>query len=181
MTIRTWCLTIVLCYVGKLLASTVGYNDLLTPDGIKLETYFKSPSSLKNWNSVDTHQRFAITSMVVEHSKHVNWYIPSLHQKHSAGWNRSQVSHFSNSPTACNIRFFGVGLEATLNGFQTGGTGYLTVGFANAAKREFWHGFDKNETNKIHCYYKTTKDTGSEFIVRYLSINTLIAVDCTRY
>lgn len=55
-----------------------------------------------------------------------------------------------------------------MDGFQTGGTGYLTVGYANANKRELWHGFDKNETNKIHCYYKTTKDTGSEFLVRHI-------------
>eukprot|EP01032_Pedospumella_encystans_P020877 gene20877-23708_t len=129
-----------------------------------METYFKTPSSLKSWNSVDTPKRFAITSMVVEHSKHAAWYVPALHQKYSSGWNRTTAASTAHSPLACNIRFFGVGLESTLEGFQTGGTAYLTIGFSNAGKREFWHGFDKNETNKVHCYYKTNKDTGSEFI-----------------
>ncbi len=158
-------LCLILFCIGGILAGTVGYNDLVTMDGIQLETYFKTASSLKNWNTVDTPKRFAITSMVVEHSRPTNWYVSSLHDKYSAGWNRTQQSAFSNNPVACNVRFVGVALEAVLEGFQTGGTGYMTLGYTNALKREFWNGFDKNETNKIHCYYKTTKDTGSEFIV----------------
>ena len=147
-----------------------GYGELQSFDGIKLDTYFKVTPSLKSWNSVDNPRRFAITSMVVDHSSHGNWYIQSLHEKNSIGWNRTHSQQFANQPHACNIRFFGIGLEATLEGFQTGGTGYLTVGYANSAKREFWHGFDKNETNKLHCYYKTNKDTGSEFIVSFYQL-----------
>ena len=43
--------------------------------------------------------------------------------------------------------------------------GYLTVDFTNSRKKRFYHGFDKNESNKLYCYYNTNKDTGSEFIV----------------
>jgi hypothetical protein len=146
-----------------------GFGDIDSFAGPKLESFFKITPSLKSWNIVDTSQRFNIISMSVDHSSQSSWFMPSLHEKYSAGWNRSvHSSQFSNMPIACNIRFFGVGLESTLEGFQTGGTGYLTLGYTNANKRELWHGFDKNESNKLHCYYKTNKDTGSEFIVRVL-------------
>lgn len=154
-----------LSFLAISVAKMVGYSDIEGLDGSKLNTYFRGTPSVKSWNTVDIPRRFAITSMVVDHSSNGNWFMPSLHQKYSSGWNRTHQTQYSNSPIACNVRFFGTGLEATLNGFQLGGTGYLTVGYANNAKREFWHGFDKNETNKIHCYYKTNKDTGSEFIV----------------
>lgn len=169
-------LAFLVCFIGSTLAGTVSYNELVTLDGAKLETYFKTPSSLKSWNSVDTPKRFAITSMVVEHSKHAAWYVPALHQKYSSGWNRTTAASASHNHLACNIRFFGVGLESTLEGFQTGGTGYLTIGFSNAGKRELWHGFDKNETNRVHCYYNTNKDTGSEFIVR-----PAVFITCQRF
>ena len=44
--------------------------------------------------------------------------------------------------------------------------GWLGLSFKNDNKKQFWHGYDKNETNKLHCYYMTNKDTGSEFLVR---------------
>ena len=43
--------------------------------------------------------------------------------------------------------------------------GWLGLSFKNDNKKQFWHGYDKNETNKLHCYYVTNKDTGSEFLV----------------
>lgn len=156
-------------------AKMVGYADIEGLDGTKLSTYFRGNPSVKSWNTVDIPRRFAITSMVVEHSSYGNWLMPSLHQKYSSGWNRTHQSHYSNNPIACNIRFFGTGLESTLDGFQLGGTGYLTVGYASNTKREFWHGFDKNETNKVHCYYKTNKDTGSEFIVSRSYLHRLLS------
>ena len=46
-----------------------------------------------------------------------------------------------------------------------GGTGYLTVDFKpDWSKKTLYHGFDKNETGKLHCYYMTNKGFGSEFI-----------------
>lgn len=169
-------------------AKLTSFTELRTLDDITLNTFFKVYPSLKSWNTVDTEKRFSITSMVVDHSSSTNWFVKSLHEKYSIGWNRTQKLAFSGSPIACNIRFFGVGLESTLEGFQTGGTGYLTIGFLNAAKREMWHGFDKNETNKIHCYYKTTKDTGSEFLVcckllvfaLVLNLNKFLTCCCDR-
>eukprot|EP01034_Spumella_vulgaris_P034029 gene34029-41965_t len=102
--------------------------------------------------------------MVVDHHSDGSWYLQALHEKNSIGWNRTTSYQFSNRPFACNIRFLAVGLESTLKGYETGGTGYLTIGFENSAKKKFWHGFDKNETNRLHCYYTTNKDTGSEFL-----------------
>lgn len=129
---------------------------------------YKIKPSIKSWDSVDTPKRFSITSMVVDHHSDGSWYLDSLHEKHSIGWNRTTRNQFLTRPFACNIRFVGVGLEATtLKGFETGGTGYMTIGFENG-KKKFWHGFDKNETNRLHCYYTTNKDTGSEFLVRSL-------------
>lgn len=39
----------------------------------------------------------------------------------------------------------------------------MTVSFEED-KKKYWHGFDANETSKLHCYYQTNKDTGSEFL-----------------
>jgi hypothetical protein len=155
---------LLLLLVAVVSATLTNFDELKTLNDISLSTFFKITPSIKKWNTVDTPKRFAINSMVVDHSSSGNWFIKSLHEKYSIGWNRTQEMAFSRSPIACNIRFFGVGLEQTLEGFQTGGTGYLTLGFLNG-KRAIWNGFDKNETNKLHCYYKTTKDTGSEFLV----------------
>ena len=94
-----------------------------------------------------------------------SWYLPSLHQKHSLGWNRTISKGFLSRPYSCNIRFIGVGLESTLKGFVGGGTGYIAIDFLNWQKKKVYHGYDKNETNKLYCYYNTNKDTGSEFIV----------------
>lgn len=128
---------------------------------------FKIKPSIKSWDTIDTPKKFSITSMVVDHHSDGSWYLQSYHEKHSIGWNRTTRNQFLNRPYACNIRFVGVGLESTLKNFQTTGTGYLLIGFTNDEKKKFWHGFDKNETNRLHCYYTTNKDTGSEFIVSY--------------
>jgi hypothetical protein len=160
---------VLLLLAAMVSATLTDFNALKTMKEVSLSTFFKITPSIKSWNTVDTPKRFAISSMVVDHSSSGIWFIKSLHEKYSIGWNRTQEHAFSRSPIACNIRFFGVGLEQTLEGFQTGGTGYLTLGFPNG-KRVIWNGFDKNETNKLHCYYKTTKDTGSEFLVRSTKI-----------
>lgn len=84
----------------------------------------------------------------------------------------------ASRPYACSVRFFGVGLESNLAGYQTGGTGYLTLTFERPEEKRkvYWHGFDGNETNKVHCYYSTNKDTGSEFLDKPKSLG--IAVLC---
>ena len=66
-------------------------------------------------------------------------------------------------PLACNIRFFATGLESTLRGFTSGGTGYLTVEFS-IGQRKFYNGFTTNEADKLHCYYMSNKGFSSEFI-----------------
>lgn len=106
--------------------------------------------------------------MQVDHHNEGMWYMPSLHAKGSIGYNRTIEKGFNNKPYGCSIRFTGVALESTLKGFQTGGTGYITLAFKNEEKKQVWRGFDKNDTNKLHCYYSTNKDTGSEFIVSSL-------------
>lgn len=134
-------------------------------DSEVITSNFKIKPSIKSWDTIETPKKFTITSMVVDHHSDGSWYLQSYHEKYSIGWNRTSRNQFLTRPYACNIRFVGVGLESTLTNFQTTGTGYLTMGFANEDKKKFWHGFDKNETNKLHCYYTTNKDTGSEFIV----------------
>jgi hypothetical protein len=100
--------------------------------------------------------------------------MPALHEKHSVGWNRSTERGFLGRPSACALRFLGVALESTLaastgggGGFVGGGSGYLTADFSNSKGKKFYHGFDKNESNKLYCYYSTNKDTGSHFLVWY--------------
>lgn len=67
-------------------------------------------------------------------------------------------------PFACNIRIFATALESTLEHHMRGGTGYITADFKNHNDKMMYHGFDKNETGKLHCYYMTNKGFGSEFL-----------------
>eukprot|EP00981_Chlorochromonas_danica_P013524 scaffold6421_cov251-Ochromonas_danica.AAC.18 len=39
-----------------------------------------------------------------------------------------------NRPLACSLRFIGVGLESNLQGYETGGTGYITLAFEQDRK-----------------------------------------------
>jgi len=108
--------------------------------------------------------------MAVEHHSDGSWFLPSFHQRDSIGWNRTMVKGKLQRPLACTIRFSALGLESTLRGFERGGTGYMNVEVKNVAEAEGrkakmgWYGFDRNETSKLHCYYMTNKDYGSEFI-----------------
>ena len=71
---------------------------------------------------------------------------------------------------------FGIGLESQLVNFTAGGTGYLTMYIkrnmlnpvAPNTERASWHGFEKNESLKVYCYYHTAKNYGSEFLVSLL-------------
>ena len=120
--------------------------------------------SLRAWNTVDREKHFTVTSMIVDHHSDASWYIPSLHDRFSAGWNRSVSRPFHQRPWACNIRFFGIALESTLEqggGFVRGGTGYLVLKYPQTG---LTMGLTPNETNKVHCYYMTNKDYGSEFL-----------------
>jgi hypothetical protein len=151
-------------------ARKVGYSfyEFESPEmnsSVTITSTFRIKPTLKLWDSVDTSKHVSLTSMVVDHHSDGSWYLQSLHEKYSIGWNRTVVNQFSTRPFGCNIRFLALALESTLKGYETGGTGYLTIGFENSAKKKFWHGFDKNETNRLHCYYTTTKDAGSEFLV----------------
>lgn len=121
------------------------------------------PGSVIGWDSVDTFRRFSLLSMDVVHNTGDTWYIPSLHERYSVGWNRTMQSYFLNQPHACGIQFYGLGLESTFKGYTSGGTGYITIHFKNEKTKYFWYGFDKNETNKLHCYYLTSKGYASEF------------------
>lgn len=131
----------------------------------EITSNYKIKPTVKTWDSIETPGHFSIISMAVDHHSDGSWYLDSLHEKHSIGWNRTTRNQFLTRPFACNIRFVAIGLESTLKGFETGGTGYMTIGFQNSLRKNFWHGFDKNETNRLHCYYTTNKDTGSEFLV----------------
>jgi hypothetical protein len=126
---------------------------------------FKIKPSIDSWDTTSQKKSFSIISMIVDHHSPSSWYIPHLHDKYTAGWNRSTLKGFLNSPFACDVRFYAIALESTLQGFEKGGTGYLAIEFENEHQKKFWHGYDKNETNKVHCYYKTNKDCGSEFLV----------------
>ena len=116
--------------------------------------------SILTYDKVDKPGRFTLLSMVVDHHNEGSWYVPSQHNKFSPGWNRTVNQGFLTKPHACEFRFIGIGLESTLQGYVRGGTGYLTMHVG----KKFHHGYDKNETMKVHCYYMTNKDYGSEFL-----------------
>lgn len=124
----------------------------------------KFDASISKWDYIDAKKKFTILSMVVDHHSDGSWYIPSLHDKYSIGWNRTVEKGYMNRPNACVIRFYGVALASTLVGFEEGGTGYFII--ASADGNFVWHGVDRagNETTKIHCYYSTNKNHASDFI-----------------
>eukprot|EP01040_Poterioochromonas_malhamensis_P016800 gene16800-19162_t len=146
-------------------------------NSFNISKFFKYPPSIAEWHTVDTAATtVTILSMSVDHHADSPWYIPALHDKYSIGWNRTREYGFSTRPYACSLRFFGIALESVLEGYQQGGNGYLTVGFVSDQQRQMWHGFDKNETNKLYCYYITNKDTGSEFIDKPKTLG--VAINC---
>ena len=148
----------------------------------KMEAYFKVKPSVKSWDEIDSPNKISLVSMHVDHNSDNSWYIRAQHEKDSFGWNRSLSKPFMARPYGCSVRFIGVGLESTLQGFEEGGMGYLALDFKNNDGKRFYHGFDKNETNKVYCYYSTNKDTGSNFQVRLiLCIVCIVCIVCVVY
>ena len=128
------------------------------------------PSVLK-WDKVDNPKHFSLTAMVVDHHKDISWFIPAQHSKFYAGYNRTVSRGFLDKPLACTVKFFGIGLEPSLDGFIRGGTGYLSMHKGS----KYYHGYDKNETNKVHCYYMTNKDYGSEFLTKPKTLGIVVS------
>ena len=129
------------------------------------------PSVLR-WASIDEPKKFSLTSMVVDHHSQGSWYIPAFHDKFSAGWNHTANRGFSSHPFSCSVRFIGIALESTMKGYIRGGTGYLTLNVGNNMKSSS----SKNDTDRVHCYYMTNKDYGSEFQTNPKTLG--IAVTC---
>jgi hypothetical protein len=79
-------------------------------------------------------------------------------------------------PLSCHIRFFAVGSEENLEGFQEGGTGYLSFNYVTPWGKKLWFWYDESEANgnKIFCYYMTNKHTGSEFLDNPKTLGTLL-------
>lgn len=123
--------------------------------------------SMRQWDSIDMKGHFSVMSVHVDHHFESNWHIPALHERMADGSNHSERnSHAGQRPYACTLRFFGVALESTLKGFENGGSGYLTIAFTRSNGKPIYHGFDKNETSKLHCFYTTSQGTASDFKVR---------------
>ena len=145
-----------------------------------VESHAVVPSSVRKWNFIHESKKFSVTTMHIDHHSDGSWYIPSLHEKYSAGWNRTVSSGFLLRPYSCNIRFYAIGLASTLENFVDGGTGYLIISKLN--DKFVWHGIDgkNNETAKIHCYYHVSKGYGSNFEVSFRSANFTVSfiMDC---
>jgi hypothetical protein len=52
------------------------------------EEHFFRPS-LSKIMSINAAGRFSLTSMAVQHGSSGSWYLAHLHEKYSAGWNRT--------------------------------------------------------------------------------------------
>ena len=166
-----------------LLAFTIALNNPRRPAGGKqsgnqrarYQAHHHLDPSLSSISSIDGIGKFALTSVTVQHRGDSRWYLPHYHARGSSGWNRTHVNSHIDRPIACNIRFFAIGLEKTLRGFTDGGTAYMTVEYYEG-KKGFYHGFNKNETGKLHCYYMTNKGYGSEFLDKPKTLG--IAIYC---
>jgi len=76
------------------------------------------PPSILKFDNVTTKHKFSILSMVVDHSVNTKWMIPSFHAKYSAGWNRTTLLDYNLNPMSCHVRFYAIGTEENLEGFQ---------------------------------------------------------------
>jgi hypothetical protein len=60
----------------------------------------------------------SVISLVNEVSAlETKWYVPSFHDRYSAGWNRTVANSYGNAPYACHLRMYAVGLEDRLKPF----------------------------------------------------------------
>ena len=131
-------------------------NDIIPPSLLSFTKLIAPDGTQQNLSVISVH-----TEMSPTESK---WYIPSMHDQYSAGWNRTMDAYYANRPFACHLRFYAVGFEKALQGFQSGGVGELKLAhtlFRNSKRpRKVFTGYG---TDKIYCYYNTNKHTGSEF------------------
>lgn len=157
---------------GRIVSST-STSSVTTPFADEYSSVFlntiasKVPASLTKWTLVHEQKKFSMTTMVLNHHEDGSWYIPSLHEKYSIGWNRTVAQSSLTRPFSCHIRFFGIGLASTLKDFENGGTGYIVLSKVNDKIRPqlFAETNSLNESLKIHCYYMTGKGHGSNFFV----------------
>lgn len=140
----------------------------LQSHNLSYESFHKDKvPSMRQWDSIDRKGHFSVMSVHVDHHFESNWHIPSLHDEVTNGLNGSDRDpHNGKRPYACTLRFFGVALESTMKGFENGGSGYLTIAFTRSNGKPIFHGFDKTEANKLHCFYTTSQGTASDFKVR---------------
>lgn len=144
------------------------YRNTIFRNQKTLHSFFKVHPSVNDWIDIDVAGKFTILTMHVDHHQESNWHVNSLHDIGSIGWNRTQTQEGIHRPYACTLKFFGTALESNMANFLHGGTGYLSVSYKLPNEKKVWWGYDKEEEKKLHCYYMTNKDRGSEFIVRML-------------
>lgn len=129
---------------------------------------------------------FTVTSIVVDNEvPDTKWYIPSFHDRYSAGWNRTTKLAFNQRPFACHIRMYAIGLESRMKGFITGGTGEISIKYTvprGLARKGMWrevyvgYDHDPKPRRRMYCYYNTNKHTGSEFMDKPKTLG--IAIYC---
>jgi hypothetical protein len=132
---------------------------------IDLKNNDSFPSSVNAWQTINEPNSLTILSTYVYKSSSGKWFIPARYQKYSAGWNRTVAKGYLDQPIACDIEIYGLALESTLSGYVDGGTGYLQFHYQLENGKKIYVGMETNETKKIHCYYMTSRNFGSEFIV----------------
>lgn len=144
----------------------IGGKTMISPIS-NISQFLKMPPSVSQWYTFRSGVRgyISVLSMRVDHHSDSPWYVPSLHAKHSHGWNRTRELGFSNRPYACSLRIMGAGFEGLFNEYKEGGVGFLRVSYNDSHGRPHRSGFEGNETKSVRCYYMTNKDTGSEFPV----------------
>jgi hypothetical protein len=119
------------------------------------------PPTVLSRDTINDEGKFSILSMNVDFTTPERWYIPSMHDRYSAGYNRSSASAFSK-PYACTVRFLGIALHSKMFGFLPGGTAALRLSFhRRRGKRTFWEGY--HASREIHCYFRTSIHHGSDF------------------
>jgi hypothetical protein len=99
--------------------------------------------------------------MVMGHHADSSWFLPSLHGDGSEGRNTSGSKHTPLGDSfACYIKFYGVGMEANVRGFEFGGLVALKISYRQPGGRMQNAGHD----DKVVCYYTTSYNLGSDFV-----------------
>ena len=82
--------------------------------------------TVHGFETIDKDKHFSVLSMSLSHHSDGSWVVPSLHNRGSAGWNRTMIKGNLMRPYACTIQLYGLGWSLP-GRIHEGWTGYMQM------------------------------------------------------